>query len=132
MIYSYEDYTVGWISALAAEVRAAEALLDERHKDLPTVDNNIYVLGRISGHNIVIACLPDGVIGTNAAAYAAANLFRSFPNVGFALLVGVGGGVPAADVRLGDVVVSSPVGTSGIEIFILRYCLLIRRWCHTI
>ena len=113
MIYTYDDYTVGWISALTVELRAAEALLDEKHDDLPAIDQNTYTLGRMNGHNVVIACLPQGVIGTNAAAYAAANLFRSFPNVRFSLLVGVGGGVPDADVRLGDVVISTPIGDSG-------------------
>jgi nucleoside phosphorylase len=39
---------------------------------------------------------------------------RSFPNVKFCLLVGIGGGVPSDrhDIRLGDVVVSTPSGSS--------------------
>lgn len=113
MVYTYEDYTVGWISVLTIELEAAELLFDEKHDGLPAIDENIYTLGQMKGHNVVMTCLPDGAFGTNDAAYAAANLFRSFPNVQFALLVGVGGGVPQADVRLGDVVVSTRVGSSG-------------------
>jgi nucleoside phosphorylase len=39
----------------------------------------------------------------------------TFPNIRFGLTVGIGGGVPSKkrDIRLGDVVVSQPTGTSG-------------------
>ncbi|KAL2810850.1 nucleoside phosphorylase domain-containing protein [Aspergillus granulosus] len=65
-------------------------------------------------HKVVAACLPDGEYGTNSAADVAANMGRTFPSVKLALLVGIGGGVPslANDIRLGDVVVSRPTGTS--------------------
>ena len=116
MTYTYEDYTVGWIAALSDELTSAQALLDDEHDTLAAIqgDHNAYTLGRIGNHNIVIAGLPEGVIGTNAAGHAATNLFRSFSNVRFALMVGVGGGVPDAKIRLGDVVVSIPEGQLGI------------------
>ena len=55
-------------------------------------------------------------MGNNAAAFAAANMLRSFPNVRIGLMVGIGGGATdcqGEDIRLGDVVVSSPDGTHG-------------------
>ena len=110
------DYTVAWISALHDERASAEALLDEEHDDLPLKlgDDNAYTLGKIGEHNVVIAGIPHGTYGTTSAATVVANLLRSFPNIRFGLLVGVGGGVPGADdLRLGDVVVSTPEGANG-------------------
>jgi nucleoside phosphorylase len=113
-VYSHEDYTIGWICALPLELATAMASLESIHPDLPIhpVDHNTYVLGNISGHNIVVACLPTGVYGTVSAAIAAAQLVNSFPAVRFGLLVGIGGGVPSldTDIRLGDVAVSRPRG----------------------
>ncbi|KAF4871532.1 hypothetical protein CGCSCA1_v009322 [Colletotrichum siamense] len=42
-------------------------------------------------------------------------MLRTFPSIRFGLMVGIGGGVPrkGSDVRLGDVVVSSPTGQFG-------------------
>ena len=111
MVLTREDYTIGWISALPVELAAARALLDEKHDDLPLEpnDTNVYTLGRIGRHNVVIACLPVGLYGLSEAASVARDLLRSFPSVRFGLLVGIGGGVPSAgDIRLGDVVVSQP------------------------
>ncbi|KDN63739.1 hypothetical protein CSUB01_03202 [Colletotrichum sublineola] len=108
----HHDYTIAWICALYLEMAAAIAMLDERHAQLPqyTEDANCYVLGRIKGHNVVIACLPEGEYGTNNAANVMANLNRSFPKIRVCLMVGIGGGAPClADIRLGDVVVGSRV-----------------------
>jgi ankyrin repeat domain-containing protein 50 len=111
------DYTVGWICALAVELAASRAMLDEEHPDLEEAENdtNTYTLGRIGPHNVVLACLPSGTAGIGAAATAAKDLLRSFPQVRFGLMVGVGGGAPSnpsddprEDIRLGDVVVSNP------------------------
>lgn len=78
-------------------------------------DDNTYAFGRVDGHNVVIGCLPDGQYGNNSAASVARDMVRSFPNLRFALLVGIGGGAPTRerDIRLGDVVVSKPRGTLG-------------------
>lgn len=102
-------YTVGWVCALPVEQTAATAMLDEQHPDLskPPNDPNTYTLGSIGCHNIVIACLPEGKIGTSSAATVASHIVHAFPAIKFGLLVGIGGGVPPK-VRLGDVVVSVP------------------------
>ena len=94
-----EDYTVGWISALPVELAAAAELLDEEHEDLPqdSTDNNVYTFGRIGEHNVVIACLPAGQMGTNSAAMVASQMKSRFPSIRFSLIVGIGGGVPSAD-----------------------------------
>jgi nucleoside phosphorylase len=109
-----EDYAVGIVCALPLELLAVRALFDQTHPDLPLspVDSNHYALGRIGRHKVVAACLPDGEYGTNSAADVASNLRRSFLSVKFCLLVGIGGGVPSSrnDIRLGDVVVSKPIG----------------------
>ncbi|GKZ79985.1 hypothetical protein AnigIFM56816_004194 [Aspergillus niger] len=109
---SHDDYTIGWVCALAIEAAAATAMLDQIHPALPTHprDSNSYTLGSIGSHHVVIACLPAGVYGTTSAATVASNMFISFGSIRHLLMVGIGGGVPSAsaDIRLGDVVVSIP------------------------
>lgn len=106
---SRQDYTVGWICALSVEAAAAEAVLDEKHRKLPQIeqDHNRYILGRIGQHNVVITCLPSGSLGTSNATMVATQMFRTYTKIKFCLMVGVGGGVPslAHDIRLGDVAV---------------------------
>ncbi|EPS39466.1 hypothetical protein H072_6736 [Dactylellina haptotyla CBS 200.50] len=106
---THKEYTIGWVCALPKELTAAIAMLDTEHPDLetPATDQNSYTLGSIGKHNVVIATLPKGQIGTNSAAVVAAQMVSSFPNIRFGLMVGIGGGVPPK-VRLGDVVVSAP------------------------
>ena len=120
--YSNDDYTVAFICALDVELAAVQGMLDEEHPDLPVAesDSNTYILGKMCEHNVVITGLPSGVPGTNSAAVAATNLLRSFKKIRFGLMVGVGGGVPGnpnsdplEDIRLGDVVISTPSGTHG-------------------
>ncbi|KAF4960407.1 hypothetical protein FGADI_1054 [Fusarium gaditjirri] len=108
---NHDEYTVGWVCALSKEQTAATAMLDQRHADLPKPPNdpNTYTLGSIGKHNIVIACLPEGEIGTNVAATTATWMISTFPLIKFGLMVGIGGGIPPK-VRLGDVVISTPVG----------------------
>jgi nucleoside phosphorylase len=115
-----EQYQVGIVCALRHEMTAAIATLDERHQPITgqdKLDQNNYVVGRIHGHNVVIACLPAGVYGTNAAARVANDMLRTFPGLRFGLMVGIGGGIPnlfkGVDIRLGDVVVSQPDQTFG-------------------
>ncbi|KAL9099654.1 MAG: hypothetical protein Q9187_009467, partial [Circinaria calcarea] len=112
-----DDYTVGWICAVDPEYVAAIALLDEEHDpvDGSQNDNNTYTLGRIGKHNVAITLLPDGEYGTDSAASAARDMVHSFPNIRLGLMVGVGGGAPSTehDIRLGDIVVSSPGGDKG-------------------
>jgi nucleoside phosphorylase len=89
-------------------------MLDELHQ-LPVQrdgDNNSYTVGRIGVHNVVIAVLPAGRVGTNPAATIGSEMSSSFRNLRFGLMVGIGGGVPSSqhDVRLGDVVISMSAG----------------------
>lgn len=111
------NYTIGWICALHTEFVAAKAFLDDRHEQpncVSTHDNNSYELGRIDKHNVVIAVLPSGEYGLNAAATVARDMMHSFTNVRVGLMVGIGGGAPSKkhDIRLGDIVVSSPYNGS--------------------
>ncbi|KAF5714047.1 ankyrin repeat [Fusarium mundagurra] len=115
----YNKNTVGWICAVLVELVAAIAVLDKEHLEpdtLPLNDNNVYSLGEIKGHNVVIAALPCSQYGIASAARVAADMLRSFPNVRIGLMVGIGGGVPTSrDIRLGDIVVSVPgLGNSGL------------------
>jgi nucleoside phosphorylase len=112
-----DQYTLGWVCAVPIELAAAQQMLDEQH-DLSfrnASDTNIYTLGRIAEHNVVIACLPYSQMGTTSAAVVAAQMKSAFPTIQFVLMVGIGGGVPRADldIRLGDVVVSRPNGLHG-------------------
>lgn len=85
-------------------------MLDEMHANLKLDDNdeNLYVLGSICGHNVVIVCLPAGRIGNSPAAVIAMQMRVTFKRIQFGLMVDIGGGVPnpEADIRLRDVVVS--------------------------
>ncbi|KAF3197085.1 hypothetical protein TWF679_003598 [Orbilia oligospora] len=94
------EYTIGWICALHIEMTAARLMLDSEHgapQEQHHSDHNVYQLGSIGEHNIVIACLPDGVYGVTSAVAVAVG---GFP-------------VEKNDIRLGDIVVSRPDGTSG-------------------
>lgn len=112
------DYRVGWVCAITTEYVAAQAFLDEKHEPPEYVspnDDNNYTLGRIWKHNVVIAVLPNGEYGTVSAATVATHMLHSFPNVRIVLMVGIGGGAPSGkhDIRLGDIVVSTPCNGHG-------------------
>jgi nucleoside phosphorylase len=119
---SSKQYTIAWIAALAHELAAATAVLDEEHErpskfEQQKQDTNVYTWGRIGKHNVVIASLPAGEYGLTIAATTANSLRFSLPHIRFGLMVGIGAGIPqlesGEDVRLGDVVVSQPTGPSG-------------------
>ncbi|KAF4631255.1 hypothetical protein G7Y89_g6871 [Cudoniella acicularis] len=96
----YEDYTIGWICALQVE----------------RGDDNDYIPGTISGHNVVLVGLPKKSTGTASAASLVSQMRLSCPNLRYGLMVGIGAGVPGQylepDTRLGDVVVSTPADDS--------------------
>src|SRR4051812_31545123 len=98
-----EDYTVGWICALPVELAAAQEMLDEEHEDLERDgdddddDENLYSLGSVAGHNVVIVCLPAGSIGNNPAAAVTTQMRATFKGIRFGLMAGIGGGVPSAE-----------------------------------
>lgn len=102
------------------KLAAAIAMLDQEHDKMAGQDprdHNSYVLGRVHRHNVVIAGTPAGVDGSVAAAKVARDMARTFPALRFGLMVGTGGGIPnlskGIDIRLGDVVVSTPDRTWG-------------------
>ncbi|KAI0444158.1 hypothetical protein F4803DRAFT_561045 [Xylaria telfairii] len=99
------------------EYVAAQAFLDKTHMGIsqPREDTNHYTLGEIGGHNVVIAVLPYGEYGTNSATNVANNMVRTYPHIRIGLMVGIGGGAPndKHDIRLGDVVVSTPSNGHG-------------------
>lgn len=114
----FDKYTVAIICPLEVELSAARFMLDEEHQRPPEVhhDPNRYLVGRMSGHSVVLASLPAGYQGIAPAATVARDMERTFRAITVRLLVGIGGGIPfngLADVRLGDVVVSMPHGTHG-------------------
>ncbi|KAL3463385.1 hypothetical protein BJX64DRAFT_276514 [Aspergillus heterothallicus] len=118
---THDAYTVGWVCVLECELNASRALLDKEHERLPSAENddNVYLLGEMKGHNVAIAF--PAIYGAGAAARTATNMIRTFPNIRFGLMVGIGGAVPnparfgkpAEDIRLGDVIVSEPKGDHG-------------------
>ncbi|KAJ5160437.1 Disease resistance protein [Penicillium canariense] len=111
---SRDSYRVGWICPLEVEEIAAIKMLDEKHHGLSQLngDTNVYNLGSINNHNVVIAGLPRA--GNCSAATVVTQMRMTFPNLKYSLLVGIGGGVPVKTdsgmIRLGHVVVSEPTG----------------------
>jgi nucleoside phosphorylase len=116
---SKKEFQIGWICALPIEAAAAIQMLDENFgilQEQERADTNTYTLGRIGHHCVVIASLPDGLYGTTSATTVANNMMRTFSeSLRIGLMVGIGGGAPAPDhdIRLGDIVVSRPSGSSG-------------------
>ncbi|PGG96228.1 hypothetical protein AJ79_09664, partial [Helicocarpus griseus UAMH5409] len=117
-----EEYQIGWICTLPIEAAAAREMLDEEFAPLKEQDNadtNIYTLGRIGKHYIVIACLGErlGVQNESTSATTVANnMMRTFSkSLRVGLMVGIGGGIPSTtnDIRLGDIVISYPTDTCG-------------------
>lgn len=117
-----ESYVIAWIAALPIERAAAEAMLDEEHAapagfNRHQADENVYTWGRVGEHNIVITSLTAGAYGTTSAATTASSLLASLPSIRVGIFVGIGGGIPrpdaSQDIRLGDIVVSQPDGTTG-------------------
>ncbi|KAL4887676.1 hypothetical protein BJY04DRAFT_225564 [Aspergillus karnatakaensis] len=110
-------YKVGWICALQVELNAAQRMLDKVHARGfgHGMDCNLYVLGQIGSYNDVLACLPRGQYGNNTAAVVATRMMSRFPHIEIGLMVGIGGGLPTMknDIRLGDVVVSTPTSKYG-------------------
>lgn len=68
-----------------------ELSCSKRHGDLskPPHDSNTYTLGSISGHNVVITCLPKGMYGNNPAANGVTRMVGTFPLSKFASWLGL-------------------------------------------
>ncbi|KAI8717170.1 NACHT domain-containing protein [Fusarium sp. LHS14.1] len=109
-----QDITVAIFCALATEVAAVRFTLDERltsHPMMAGLDAFTYSYGRIEDHNDVIA--RGTQMGPVNAAACAATAVQQFPNIRFALMIGIAGGIPSRsrDIRLGDVAVGIPGGS---------------------
>ncbi|KAJ4286529.1 hypothetical protein N0V90_013229 [Kalmusia sp. IMI 367209] len=117
---SCSNYHVAWICPVAdVELLPARLMLDEEHPAPPYdthFDDNTYICGSISGHMVVVATCPQGETGNVNAGRLTGSLFKTFPNIRMAILVGIGGGIPRPEVsedslknvHLGDVVVGWP------------------------
>jgi nucleoside phosphorylase len=117
---SCSDYHVAWICPVAdVELLPARLMLDEEHPAPPYnthYDDNTYICGSIGGHTVVVATCPQGESGNVNAGRLTGSMFRTFPNIRMAVLVGIGGGIPSLEVsedpvenvHLGDVVVGWP------------------------
>lgn len=107
-----EEYTIACICPLPLEAAALEVVLDRIHSSSFRTKDYSYTLGEISAHNVVVATMLE--TGNNKAASMAADLMNDFRSIKFGLLVGIGGGLPSDvdDIRLGDLVVGIPQGTS--------------------
>ncbi|KGQ00722.1 hypothetical protein PAAG_12614 [Paracoccidioides lutzii Pb01] len=99
-------------SLLPIRLGAEQLILDvaqEKPIQLPR-DDNVYELGEIGSHNVVIACMPlnaDGKAST-AVAVVVVKVQLTFASVTFVLEIGVEREVPSqfVDIRLGDILVS--------------------------
>jgi tetratricopeptide (TPR) repeat protein len=117
--FSHERYTIAVVCTLLQEATTVRTMLDEIHlTPVWITDPNIYALGELNGHYVVVVCLSGGVNSTASAATAMSSIHLTFPRLKFAMVVGICGGIPqqANDIRLGDVVVSAPRQSNTIRI----------------
>lgn len=109
------DFEIALICALQIESDAVEALFDEylekncSYGKAPG-DPNAYTIGKMAGHNVVLAFMPG--MGKVNSANVAAGFRMSFPNIKLGIVVGICGGVPGGEdgekeVLLGDIIVST-------------------------
>ncbi|KAF3938913.1 hypothetical protein ABW19_dt0200338 [Dactylella cylindrospora] len=109
--YPKELYTILIVCPHIYDQEAITRLLDEEHTAHPTPkhDQNVYKLGKIAAHNVVIVLLP--FTGRVAAAIVAANAWRTFSNLEITLLIGAGAasGAGSGTVELEDVVIGDRV-----------------------
>jgi nucleoside phosphorylase len=112
-----DAFEVAIICALSIEADAMIALLDdnwelEEQYEKADGDTNIYTIGRVGQHHVVLVHMPR--MGKVSAASVAANLRSSFSRIRLGLLVGICGGVPFTDggkreIILGDVIISTEI-----------------------
>ncbi|ORY12720.1 nucleoside phosphorylase domain-containing protein [Clohesyomyces aquaticus] len=78
---------------------------DKEQDDLERDENdeNLYSLGLVAGHNAVIVSMLAGRIGNNPAAAVVTQMKATFKGIWFGLIVGIGGGVPSAEILLSAV-----------------------------
>lgn len=88
-----KEYPVGWICALPIELAAVAEILDDEHQDLlqDATDINTILFWSCREHNVVVACLPAGQLGTSSVAAVASQMKSKFPAIRFGLMSGIGG-----------------------------------------
>lgn len=92
------EFTIAWFCPIEVEQEAAIAAMDEiygydgdvyaKYHGLKN-DWNIYNLGKIDGHNIVICRPADERAGPEIAGPAWQDFERNFPNIQHLLIVGL-------------------------------------------
>jgi hypothetical protein len=111
---SREDFEIALICALKTESNAVEALFDKYYDRSLYVkaseDTNAYTIGKMAGHNVVLAYMPG--MGKVNSANVAAGFRASFPKIKLGIVVGICGGVPGKvngeeELLLGDVIIST-------------------------
>ncbi|XP_046369362.1 uncharacterized protein LOC124144153 isoform X3 [Haliotis rufescens] len=119
-----EQPTIGVITGLFCEKLAVDAMMEEKTtyvKFKTEGESQVYTCGRI-GKNTVVSTKLSRLQGGQGAMIAAENtvtrLLGTFSRIDHVFIVGCGGAVPhytdyTKHVRLGDVVVSMPVDSSG-------------------
>ncbi|KAK6331335.1 hypothetical protein TWF730_004416 [Orbilia blumenaviensis] len=109
--YPRDRYTILIICPLPVECTAMKAFFDEKHERhaMPRDDKNVYHPGRIRKHYVVIVTLATK--GNLSVGAVATDARRTFQNLRFTLLVGVGAGAPRPDkqIEIGDVVLGTLV-----------------------
>ena len=107
------------VTALPREAAAVLATFDD-FRDAPSHANDsnfyregVYRLTNGQERRVLLASLPT--MGTDSAASVGTNAFRTHPDIGYALMVGIAGACPNPSrpeehIRLGDVVVSDAKG----------------------
>jgi hypothetical protein len=77
---AHNNYTIAWIYTLLLDVIVACVMLDKTYSLLlkPSTDLNIYELGELNGHYIVIACLLVSVYGTVSAIAVVSYIYSAF------------------------------------------------------
>lgn len=110
------EFKVAIICALPLEAEVFQALFEKKHDaaDYPNSlgDDNVYSIGVIGRHNVVIVHLPG--MGKAYAAAAASNIRKTWSGIQLALVAGICGGAPrvgdlGVGVKLGDVIISEGI-----------------------
>ncbi|CAF9910775.1 MAG: hypothetical protein GOMPHAMPRED_007172 [Gomphillus americanus] len=98
---SVEQYDIVWITALAMELAAATAFLDETYEEPNDFARN---------------SSDDNVYGLASATRVVERMILSLPHVKIGLLVGIGAGISVnyPNIRLGGIAVSQPEGATGV------------------
>ena len=112
-----DDFRIAIICALCLEAEMVQSVFDKDWADedidfgQSEGDQNVYTIGVIGKHNVVLAYMPG--MGGNNAATVAAGLRSSYHRIDVTFVVGVCGVTPkhpvTKDIVLGDCVVSTTV-----------------------